>query len=101
MGEVPLYLCWDVSPTRTVQTVCRPPAVGVETASEKTFQQLEPESQGRNLALTVLCVPYSLDDGAHMCATHFSRRRFSSYTKVYSVIYDPGSVPSKSHLLSS
>jgi len=26
---------------------------------------------------------------------------FSSYTKVYSVIYDSGSVPSKSHLLSS
>ena len=26
---------------------------------------------------------------------------YSSYTKVYSVIYDSGSVPSKSHLLSS
>ena len=27
----------------------------------KTFQGLLPQSQGQNLALTVLCVPYSLD----------------------------------------
>jgi len=29
----------------------------------KTFQQLSPESQGQNLAVTVLYVPYSLDSG--------------------------------------
>ena len=29
-----------------------------------TFEGLLPESQGQNLALTVLCVPYSLDSGS-------------------------------------
>ena len=31
------------------------------------FQGLSPESQGKNLALTVLCVPYSLDKGYPSC----------------------------------
>jgi len=33
----------------------------------KTFQELLSKSQGQNLALTVACVPCSLDSGLHAC----------------------------------
>jgi len=43
--------------------VTEPEPIPSEREELERFQGLLPESQGHNLALTVLCVPYSLDSG--------------------------------------
>ena len=40
------------------------PRFRTEREQLERFSRLEPESQGQNLALTVVCVPCSLDSGA-------------------------------------
>ena len=53
----------------------------------KRFGGILPESQGQNLALTVLHVPYSLDIGqAHVSRFWVSRFRISSLCLILSLI---------------
>ena len=47
------------------RVTARPPRCPAERENPTRVQGLLPESQGQNLALNVLCVPYSLDVAAH------------------------------------
>ena len=43
--------------------VCRPRVSAIEQIGNDLFKWIQPESQGQNLTLTVVYVPYALDIG--------------------------------------
>jgi len=70
----------SATPARLLLSRCRS---RIEREQFERFQRFYPESQGQNLALTVLCVPYSLDSG------DAGGRGLAGLLACHTVDYDP------------